>query len=167
MKKKLFGVISAAVLLLVFRSVSGIYGWFTSADEQVNHFSAGHNDVDIEEDFPDPEIKPGEKVKKEVDFTNTGTVPCYVRARYFFSDGEAEQNAVVELNEEMWSIEEDGYYYYAKAINPGDKTAPFVKAVQFPEQGGLPSGFDLDIYTETVQSENHATPQEAFAHLQR
>ena len=71
-----------SVLLLMMMLVGGrtIYGWFTDQSRQDNTLSVGMNEVEIEEEFPDPELKPGEKIKKEVTFTNTGRGQKYVRA---------------------------------------------------------------------------------------
>lgn len=153
------------LLLLLLTGIGVSLAWFTDSDEKENGLSAGYNDVEIEEEFPDPVVTPGAELKKEVAFTNTGTVPCYVRARYYYSDSEAENQTQIIFGASDWTKEDDGYYYYSRSIEPGEKTAPFLTAVKVKEDAVIDGAFDLTVYTETVQSENHATPQEAFSHL--
>lgn len=165
MKRTMTGLCLVCFLLLIAAGVGESFAWFTDSDGKQNYLSPGINDVEIEEEFPDPRVTPGAELKKEVAFTNTGTVPCYVRARYYYSSLEAEEQTQIINGTTGWKKEDDGYYYYAESIAPGERTAPFLTAVKVKEDAGIEQDFDLTVYTETVQSENHATPQEAFSHL--
>lgn len=167
MKKSMVGILLFLLLGFSLNGIKNVYAWFTDSDQQHNYLTTGENDVKIEEEFPDPGIVPGRTLKKQVEFTNTGTVPCYVRAKYYYSDSAAEEKTVLEFGKEGWKAETDGYFYYAESIRPGEKTRPFLNAVRIKEEGNLPENFDLILYTETVQSENYKTAQEAFAHLKR
>lgn len=165
MRKAATGMVLIFLLCISLCGIKSVYAWFISSDEQHNYFTTGMNDVEIKEEFPDPDIRPGETVKKKVEFTNTGKVPCYVRARYFYSTSEAEEQTVLEFGTEGWKQDADGYYYYAQSVLPGEKTKPFLTAVKIKEGGELVQNFDLTVYTETVQAENHKSAKEAFAHL--
>ncbi|NCB91333.1 MAG: hypothetical protein EOM40_01985 [Clostridia bacterium] len=167
MKKGAVVICLAAVLMISIKGMSGSYAWFLSSDEQHNYLSTGNNDVEIKEEFPEPEIIEKKKVKKLVEFTNTGTVACFIRAKYLFSDATIQDMVTLEFGSDKWAAAEDGYYYYSKSILPNEKTEPFLTAVTFGEIGDIASDFDLSIYTETVQSDGHKTAQEAFAHLSR
>lgn len=160
------GIFLILLLCISCAGIKGVYAWFISSDEQGNYFTTGMNDVEIVEEFPEPEITPGKTIKKNVEFTNTGTVPCFVRAKYYYSNSEAEEQTVLEFGEEGWQVEADGYYYYAERILPGEKTRPFLTAVKIGENSRL-EDFDLIVYTETVQAEHHEQATEAFAHLKR
>lgn len=165
MRRIMTGLCLIGFLLLAAAGVDGNFAWFTDSDETRNNLSPGINDVEIDEEFPDPRVTPGAELKKEVAFTNTGTVPCYVRARYYYSSSEAEDQTQIIYGASDWKKESDGYYYYAKSVAPGESTALFLTAVKVREDADVDLDFDLTVYTETVQSENHTTPQEAFAHL--
>ena len=49
------GLLSALLMLLVGGRT--IYGWFTDQSRQDNTLSVGMNEVEIEEKFPEPELK--------------------------------------------------------------------------------------------------------------
>lgn len=166
MKKSIIGWGILCFGFLVLSGVGVSLAWFTDQDEKVNFISPGTNDVTIEEEFPDPELTPDKEVEKEVTFTNMGTVPCYVRAKFDYSTLEAQENTEIIFGDKGWKKEKDGYYYYDKYIFPGERTEPFLKAVKMIENGELETDFDLTVYTETVQSENYDTPLEAFSHLE-
>jgi hypothetical protein len=158
-------IIFLLVCIIFFISkTDGIYAWFVSSDEQHNYFTVGHNDVTIDEEFPDPEIIPGKEVKKIVKFTNTGTVSCFVRAKYLLSDCSVKDQIELKFGSLKWQQEEDGYYYYEDSVPSGKTTEPFLTAVSFKEDMEI-QDFDLSVYTETVQSDNHLSAREAFAHL--
>ncbi|MBS6194406.1 MAG: hypothetical protein KH828_02330 [Clostridiales bacterium] len=167
MKKSIAGISLFLLLALSLNAIKNVHAWFTDSDRVENYLTTGKNDVEIEEEFPDPGITPGKTLKKRVEFTNTGTVPCFVRAKYYFSSSEAEEKTVLEFGKEGWKGEGDGYFYYGESILPGEKTKPFLTAVRIKNEESLPENFDLILYTETVQSENHQTAQEAFAGLKR
>lgn len=164
-KYVLLGILA---LLSVF-CVAGIAAYFIGGDTRHNMFTAGFNDVEITEEFPDPEPSPGEEIKKVVQFANTGDVPCYVRARLVFSNDQAEDISFLDLNREQWAEEEDGYFYYQKILPVKEQTEPLMTAVRVSEdaQIGELEDWDLYVYVETAQSDGYDTPQDAFAHLQK
>ena len=165
MKKKVACGCLAAVIFLMMWGLQESYGWFSDRDVRVNRFCPGENDVEVQEEFPDSTVTPGAELKKEVAFTNTGTVPCYVRARYDFSSLEAEEGTEVKMGSETWKKEADGYYYYQRCVQPGERTELFMTAVRIKDEGSPREDFSLTIYTETVQSGNHTDITDAFAHL--
>lgn len=162
-KKMTAGLLSGILLVASCCGLEQIYAWLTSADEQHNYMTVGENDVEIVEEFPDPDPQPGKELKKQVAFLNTGSVPCYVRARYFFSDSQAEEETEVKFGSEKWKKEEDGYHYYEQIVMPGETTENYLMAVLI--KGKIEKEFDLTVYTETVQAEGFDTAKEAFEHL--
>lgn len=167
MKRSISGAFFLFFVLMSLRGIKDAHAWLLVQDERCNKMTVGENDVGIEEEFPDTGITPGKTLKKQVEFSNTGTVPCYVRAKYLYSSSEAEEKTVLEFGEEGWSAAEDGYFYYEAIVLPGEKTKPFLNAVKIKDESTLPENFDLILYTETVQSQNYETAREAFAHLER
>ena len=92
MKKRKIGIFLLAFLLCLWGNYGKLYAWFTDQDEKKNLFSVGNNEVEIEEEFPESQIIPDKEIEKTVEFTNTGKVPCYVRAKYYFSSDDAEEH---------------------------------------------------------------------------
>lgn len=158
------GLLSVLLLLMMMVGGRTIYGWFTDQSRQDNTLSVGMNEVEIEEEFPDPELKPGEKIKKEVTFTNTGRGPMYVRACCLFSSKEAEEGARLLMGSSRWELAEDGYYYYTDIVNPKERTEVLLYGLTWESEEEI-TDFDLTVYTESVQAAGHENSREAFAHL--
>ena len=138
------GIVCFSMLVAV--GTHGIYSWFTDQSQRVNSFSVGMNEVEIREEFPDQELTPGKIIKKEAGFTNTGMVPMYV------------------MGSTLWEKSDDGYYYYKKIVQPQESTELFLKGIHWKKQK-ITDGFDLTIYTETVQAAGHSSAKEAFARM--
>ena len=156
------GIVCFSMLVAV--GTHGIYSWFTDQSQRVNSFSVGMNEVEIREEFPDQELTPGKIIKKEAGFTNTGMVPMYVRAVYLFSNKEAEEGSELLMGSTLWEKADDGYYYYKKIVQPQESTELFLKGIHWKKQK-ITDGFDLTIYTETVQAAGHSSAKEAFARM--
>ena len=96
MKRRTQNILIAAALILIFLvTVAVVYAYLSDQGEKDNNFTVGNNSVEIEEDFtPPPEMHEGDNpFVKEVRVTNTGNVPCYVRAFFDFSDSEVKEKA--------------------------------------------------------------------------
>ena len=92
---------------------------------------------------------------------------CYVRAKYYFSSDDAEEHTTIIFGSEKWKKGSHDFYYYQDSIVPGEKTEPFITAVKIKKEGENLESFDLNIYTETVQSENHSSAEEAFGMFEK
>lgn len=167
MKKRKIGIFLLAFLLCLWGNYGKLYAWFTDQDEKKNLFSVGNNEVEIEEEFPESQIIPDKEIEKTVEFTNTGKVPCYVRAKYYFSSDDAEEHTTIIFGSEKWKKGSHDFYYYQDSIVPGEKTEPFITAVKIKKEGENLESFDLNIYTETMQSENHSSAEEAFGMFEK
>lgn len=165
MKKTIAYVFPMVMFAWLAGYSGGVYAWFTDGEGKDNYLSVGKNEVEIVEEFPDPGIDPGKNIKKRVEFTNTGTVPCFIRAKYYYSREDAQEQTALEFGSDKWKKGKDEFYYYCDSIVPGEKTEPFLMAVKVKAEGGKPDPFDLIIYTETVQSAGHENAQEAFEYL--
>lgn len=167
MKRKMCGWILIVTMMLALGSASGIYGYFTGSGQISNRFGVGYNDVEIREEFPDPEPE-DQEITKKVTFVNTGPVNCFARARLVFGSQEAEDAVRMSLNETQWKREADGYYYYQNVLLPGEETEELLTSMTVegkisPEE----REFDLTVYVETVQALADEDPLTAFLHLTR
>jgi len=125
------GLITAAALLA--GGGKGTLSYLTDATATVNPLRAGEAVIEITETFPPIETPPapGDSVIKVVRIQNTGNLYCCIRARLLFED-----NSFAELVEPFqigadWSLEEDGYYYYAEPVAPGEETEPLITELKF------------------------------------
>ena len=148
MKKK---ILSIAGLMICFSlSAAGTMAYFTAEEKVHNVITTG--DIDIElvewgdegrtEPFPEEGVDgvmPGSEVTKIVEVANTGGNAAWVRVkvekaiRLDQSQGGEEADLdllTVDINTAYWT-EKDGFYYYGKALEPGDTTEPLFTSVAF------------------------------------
>lgn len=169
MEKKKLAVL-LAVFLLAGAVTSGIYAYLSAKDSRVNRLTFGQNVIETEEEFPTPDPKPGDSIEKKVRVKNTGGVPCFVRTRIQFSNGEAEGVSTLELNTTDWTeSQEDGYHYYKHILPVGKNSADLLTAVKIADSAHLEElkDFQIIVYSESVQSEGYEEGQfrEAFESL--
>ena len=144
--------------VLLLGIIGTAFGFLHSNDSLRNVFTIGKNVSEITEEWtpPNRELRPGETCKKVVRVSNTGTVPCYVRVFAEITEQDTRDSIDVDYNTDSWTKHDDGYYYYNKAINPGEKTEPLLTRlkVKGTESVGRSVGsFAMICYEETVQSE--------------
>lgn len=132
------------------------YAASTSREEKINDFQVGNVSTSIEEVFtPTTEIKPNQPVKKEVTFTNDGTINQFLRVMIhpevraaIVGDPANQQVLPVNLKKEVqldlnttdWRDGGDGYYYYLKALKPGQPTSKLFTKVTL--NTSLPAVYD-------------------------
>lgn len=156
-KKRVMGFLVAAVFVGVLLC-TGIYAYLTGQAERVNRLSMGENVIETEEEFPDPDPKPGGSVKKVVKIKNTGDVPCFVRTQVLFSNGEAEAVSTIDFNTEDWTErQEDGYHYYKHILPVGESSTALMTAIKIADNAHLEDlkDFQVIVYSESVQSEGY------------
>lgn len=169
MEKKKLAVL-LAVFLLAGAVTSGIYAYLSAKDSRVNRLTFGQNVIETEEEFPTPDPRPGDSIEKKVRVKNTGDVPCFVRTRILFSNGDAEGVSILELNTTDWTErQEDGYHYYKHILPVGKNSADLLTAVKIADSARLEElkDFQIIVYSESVQSEGYEEGQfrEAFESL--
>lgn len=165
MKRKIRGWILAVAAVFCLSSSFAIYAYFIDSDQKTNRFGVGYNDVEIREEFPEPEPE-DEEITKKVSFVNTGPVSCFARAKLVFGSQEAEDAVGMKLNETQWKQEQDGYYYYQKLLMPGEETEELLTSLHI--EGVISQeekAFDLTVYVETVQALAGEDPFTAFSRL--
>ena len=154
MEKKKLAVLLAVLLLAGAAACAGIYAYLSAEDSRVNRLTFGQNIIETEEEFPTPDPKPGDSIEKKVRVKNTGDVPCFVRTRILFSNGDAEGVSTLELNEADWTErQEDGYHYYKHILPVGKSSADLLTAVKIADSAHLEElkDFQIIVYSESVQ----------------
>lgn len=170
MEKKKLTILLAVLLLAGAAASAGIYAYLSAEDSRVNRLTFGQNIIETEEEFPTPDPRPGDSIEKKVRVKNTGDVPCFVRTRILFSNGEAEGVSTLELNTTDWTErQEDGYHYYKHILPVGKNSADLLTAVKIADSAHLEElkDFQIIVYSESVQSEGYEEGQfrEAFESL--
>ena len=106
---------------------------------------------------------PGMKVTKIVEISNTGTAPVWVRAQVQLDVYGADEEPLppeyvsLDFNETDWTYL-DGYYYYNRALAPGETTVPLFTTVTFaPEMGNeyQNATATVDVSAQAVQTANN------------
>ena len=145
--------------------------FFTDYDEKNNPVIVGYNESEITEDFPAPSSIPvhdNPSYQKTVQISNINrtskeaAVDCYVRVLLSYSDadiGKAVRLTGKDTQNWVYNVQ-DGYSYYIPVLKAGQKTTPLFTGIQINGAdvetlyGDRISDFRLQIYEETVQSEN-------------
>ena len=194
--KKMYSALAmtAAVALM-----AGAFAWLTQEADVTNRFATpyeGSFDAQIVETVFDEEagedvtnyyddtenewnlvvpdqFKPGDSIKKEVSFENTGTYDQLVRIQFNPELAEGLSLEGTEALEEHWTyiVEGEGeaavaYYYYNHVLEAGASTENILDAIRFnPEFVGPEVELDANIYIklETVQlSDDNAAVEAIF-----
>lgn len=160
MKKKVLAL--ALVVALAAVAVTGTLAWFTDTDKATNTFTIGSIDVDIKEDFTQPEhmlpvvdndmaSSDPNYVKKQVWVDNTGKNPAFVQLYIAVPKvlDDADMIHVVECENVKWirdtiikvytdpssNIQYNVYkYVYTEAVAPGAITDHVIEAVYLDEK---------------------------------
>lgn len=177
MKRKL--LILSVLVICVATLAAGTLAYFTSEGTAHNVITTGGVDITLQEwadegkktPFEDlTGIMPGMTVTKIAEIKNTGASEAWVRVKVeknirLAGEGEVNPDLVeLALDTANWT-EKDGYYYYNKALKPGEVTAPIFSAVTFNASMGNEyqnATATVDVYAQAVQTANNgATALEA------
>lgn len=159
----------ATVLLFVLLAViaAAVSAYLADGDRKENHFSVGNNKIIVDETY-EP-VEPGSKTVKKPQAENTGSVECYVRGRIILSNSRAAEfmdyymDGSSGMNTEDWREGEDGWFYYQKILNTGEKTSPLFTHIRLKENiPDVLKDFTIDVIFESVQSEGFEDVREAF-----
>ena len=170
MKRKL--LILSVLVICVATLAAGTLAYFTSEGTTHNVITTGGVDITLQEwadegkqmPFEDlTGIMPGMTVTKIAEVKNTGASEAWVRVKVekniqLTHEGEVNPDLVeLTLNTTDWTAR-DGYYYYNKALKPGEVTAPIFTGVTFaPTMGNeyQNATATVDVYAEAVQTANN------------
>lgn len=158
--------VGALLVLLVFTAmnIENISAYFSDSNGKVNTFVLGYNEIDIVEEFDEPEkVRPGDEIKKMVNVSNTGNTDCYVRVKAVFSHNILGNYCTVDWNTTNWTKNADGYWYYNGVLKAGMSTENLMTKVTI--SNSMPNDiadeladiyFTLIIYAESIQYEGFA-----------
>ncbi len=96
MKKKHKALLAVCVCVCVAVGAAfAAYGYFTDDHGKDNSVKAGNNVIGVDEDYiPPSEQTPGNNdYKKEINVSNNGNVPCYIRVYADFSDSNVRERS--------------------------------------------------------------------------
>ena len=168
MKRKLL-ILAICVAIVA----AGTLAYFTAEDTAHNVITSGGVDIELKEwadeakqtPFEDVTgIMPGVTVTKIAEIKNTGASEAWVRVlitKDIQLAGEVDPDLIkLGLNTTDWTLGTDGYYYYNKALKPGETTAPILSSVTFePTMGNeyQNAAATVDISAQAVQTANNGT----------
>ena len=170
---------------------AGTAAYFTVQDTAVNVITTGILDMTLVEKTTDnaepgteledlPEfvskengafnVMPGQTVSKIPYVDNSGTADFYTRIRLTSTitvDGKELPTDVLELDiADSWTLAEDGWYYYTKAVTPSERTEPLFTGVTFV--AGMGNEYQnaevtIEVEAQAVQSKNNGTSWDTAA----
>lgn len=175
MNRKLIAVVALLVSIVTVLAAGGTLAYFTAEETAYNVITTGCLYMDLVEETtggkPWPEggitgVMPAMDVDKVVYVENVGSVPFFTRVSMdqviIPAEGSDAQLSFeyisIDLNTEQWIAHEDGYYYYYRILQPGEKTEPLFTKVHFaPEMGNEYMDATVEIYVlaQAVQSANN------------
>lgn len=181
-KKKLLVLLTSLTLVAVV-GIGATLAYFTDNDAATNVITMGHVDVELDEpnfDKPvdDPttpdvdeseeekdntieDVTPGQKIVKDPTITVAeDSEDAYVRATVDFTGLTAEQEAAllanINIDDTVWYLAEDGYYYYNAKLTAGESVQLFTEVV-VPETWGNEVAdltFEIIVSAEAIQADN-------------
>lgn len=170
MKRKL--LILSVLAICIATLAAGTLAFFTSEGKAHNVLTTGGVEITVQE-WADEEktkpfedltgIMPGMTVTKIAEIKNIGASDAWVRVKVeknikLQGDGTPDTGLVeLTLNTADWT-EKDGYYYYTKALKPGEFTAPVFTAVTFNVAMGNEyqnATATVDVSAQAVQTANN------------
>ena len=171
MKRKLLMLSVFAICVAVL--AAGSLAYFTAEDTAHNVITTGGVSIAVQE-WADKErttpfedvtgVMPGTAVTKIAEVVNTGGSAAWVRVMVtknvsITGDGTPDTALVeIELNTVDWTLGEDGYLYYNKALGPGEVTAPIFTSVKFNSAMGNEyqgAGATVKVTAQAVQTANN------------
>ena len=172
MKRKRYGplfLFLAVTVLLLISYIGKTVSYYSDTESKVNHAVMGFNEIEIEEDYEEPdEIKPGDVVSKTVKVKSTGNGDCYVRVKAVFSHSLTGDKCSVDWNTTDYTYHsDDGYWYYNRILHNGETTPALMTKITIGRD--IPTGIEdlpeikMIVYAESVQSKLFADADEAWA----
>ena len=152
-------LLAVSLVLILSAAIGGTVAYLIDQTGSItNTFTPAKVTPGINENFD-------RSVKNDVQITNTGDIPAYIRVKVVVTWKDAQGNvygaAPVLGTDYTWQIPgtdwvkgSDGFYYYTKPVPAGEKTSVLLTACQ-PVAGRAPAGYSLsvDIHAQAIQAE--------------
>ena len=172
--KKRIGLIATIVCCIAILA-SGTVAYFTAQETAYNVITTGALAMRLVEEGADGKpfpkegitgVLPNMDVTKKAYVENTGDVDMYVRialdtnVESMQEGGGAlpfDDHISLDINTEDWTKQGD-YYYYKKALKPGEATEPLFTTVSFDAKMGneyMNARVRIDVDAQAVQSKNN------------
>jgi len=161
-------VLAIVVAMMLIISCTGALAFLTGTDSIENEWKIGYVDVELDENFRAPdELEPGLSFTKDVKAVNNGPNDAYVRIKVIFSDGDMEKASKLDYNTTDFELNNDGYWYYKKILQSGEKTESLFTTVTISEDVEKEDlkDFDIQVYLEAYQSEGFDNYKAAWEHF--
>ena len=170
MKRKILCLSVLAIMLAIL--AVGSLAYFTAEGRARNVITTGSVEIKLNEWSDENKTKPFENLKgvmpgmtvtKIAEIKNTGKSDAWIRVKIektieLKREGTPETGLVeLGLNTTEWT-EKDGYYYYNKALKPGETTEPIFTNVTFKATMGNEyqnATAKVDVYAQAVQTANN------------
>lgn len=135
-----------SLLLVVVVAVGGTFAYLMATDSPLlNTFTLAEVETNVEEPST------GTESTKNAGVKNTGKSPVYVRARVVVSGIKPDQLEIKYDGTGAWQNGNDGFYYYASILQPGQATdTPLFSGVDVASSVGQDVTFSVDVYQESV-----------------
>lgn len=167
-------------LTVVGVAVGGVIAWLSASNQVANQFEVGTVTPTVNEDGPTDgtEFVDGDNVKQNVDVTNSGNVPIYVRAQVniYWQDANGNQlwdEPVVgtdyeitrDLTGSKWVEGDDGFYYWTEPLQPGEenKTTNLIDSLKDKNAHNDGRKLVCDIAVQGIQADSADAVKEAWA----
>ena len=164
----------AAIVCCIAMVAAGSLAYFNAQETAKNFITTGalkmalHDETTDGKPFPEDGISgvvPATTVDKKVYVENVGNVDMYVRIALdkVITPAKGTQaeldfsNITLDIDSSKWT-EKDGYYYYNRALKPGEKTEPLFTKVSFGAELGndyMDAKVVIDVDAQAVQSKNN------------
>lgn len=171
-KKRVLALAVIAICLAIL--ATGTMAYFIAEETSYNVITTGLVKMQLVEETtggqPWPAggvtgVVPATEADKVVYVVNQGTAPLYARIQMDqritpAPDVDAEldfEHITLDLNTDCW-IPQGGFYYYYRALQPGEKSEPlFTKVIFGPELGNeyMNATVEFAVQAQAVQSDNN------------
>lgn len=166
-------IMAVCVILCCLAIIAaGSLAYFTAEETAYNVITTGSVEMKLVEQKKDGSpfedvlgVMPGESVDKIVFIRNDGTAAFFVRIALENTvtvDGKEldfDKYISMDLNDEDWTYQ-NGYYYYNRALKPGEKTVPLFTKVSFADKMDnhyQNARVEIDVTAQAVQSANNGS----------
>lgn len=179
MKRKL--LILSVLAICIATLAAGTLAYFTAEGKAHNVITTGGVEIAVQE-WADEEktepfkdltgVMPNTTVTKIAEIKNTGASDAWVRVKVeknikLTGDGTPDVSMVqLDVNTTDWTDGGDGYYYYNRALQPGEVTVPIFTSVTF--QAAMGNEYQnaqatVDVLAQAVQTANNGDSAQTAA----